>query len=1688
MRVIYNVTQTEDWGGFVEVGHIENNSYPLTGASKISFRYYVENKSSSPGRAHFRFILLEGSDCVKDCAMMPGQQLENYYSFHQILDRDPGWHTVTIDLRGGEDSSLPLWRSGWTGRPGNRRLDLGAVKGWRLEFNIDGSGEKGTFTSGAVLFDFLEATGQGVLNSAFDLGQQSYEDAERNGIFYNRSYHSLMSKDRTTWSLMNVPPAPSSGLNGSFPALHGNITVEQTESWGGFVDVGHILPGVAYYNMSAADQIEMNVYTAMVALPAGHMHLRLILLDASNCTSDCTASPGQSLENYYSFHQILDTAGMTHVKVSLRGDDDSTSPFWRTGWTGRPGNRVLNKDVLKGFRLETNIDGSMGIGSFANVSTAYTGMKATGTQANISSASGSFSFVKESEIFFHLDDVQDKKGRRGFSFVQTPEDCAHECYQNPPCVFWTHKLPVGQANCVTHDRISKRNIAVKSSVSTSTSGWEPSRRLPACGANGVCSCADGIVDCSGAGSNATLMPWIAPNEAKEIHTLIIEGSQIPVVTSAMMGEMPSLREARLGDVIYAERAFFLQNSNLSKATSDNGFGWALTDRMTQAFTDVCCEPRSQTKVGGTNLWTCPAPSRPAKNYSYDCKIMPNKKFLMYDAGDHGNAKPTTEKFYQSTEKFGWSADSAEKCCELCSMSKECTHFQFDARWKNSENTCILLKSWDTTKDDPYLSHGDKRDDLSCPQKDTTYCMNVPMDQMGPGYTLGWTPQARALARTNDGIHWYSFVNVSLTRKENSIFFGKDDVDKATYNVTLNGRINRGAVWVTPRLGSDLASEGFTVSPERLIFYHDSPRSQTITIHSPKNISKALSDIVSHDIHACDEAWQYVNAQNVQVSAVPPHLTCCTMLDIQNKQCPRPCEKGEYSETPCNCQKCSKGSYQDAKGQTQCKTCGAGTQAPQIGAQVCAKCEKGKANSKNEATIGRECKHCARGEYASEMGQTQCTACAGKFTTEYTGSNTATSCTCENGYYLPCRQGRDASQCSLNSSTDSGGNCEACPKGFICPGKAHGDEHAQPILESQHFATAESPYAAFECRDAGKFCIGGGSQRCAGGRFGLQCNQCETGMFAPRGGACEKCDRSGGFVAMPLAILVVTAGLFAVYRGTSSSRSSFFVKMGFWASFGLVVNHAQLFAVVGTIDIKWPSMVSWVFEDLQLIILRPELLRPSCYFGFSLAAKYLPGVFAPFGLLFLMALMNGVLRFLNKVNPRRFIRLDRDLVMNAMGVIFSALFIGVCKSILSILDCRMHPSAPDTMMFHDGYMCRDDAIYPLLPATGFAALCFIVGVPGIFLWAIIVAPKRYYAEKAFRKKFGFLLNRWHPRWYYWSMLLMLRNFAISVVTILSTDALLQVTLMMIAVVSCFIGGLLCRPWRDPLLNLMDNSMTGGLVVTLMLSLPLLEIQGRSTKETIGVFMAVTFWGSFACCLTVVADAFGVLLRGESFFSRILSTSTSIHEDVTVIMLKFAMLFQLDEQKMRDDVEKFFKELPPADAHGISSVMGVLDRGLFGEESRRLSGIALTSPRKSVRLDEVNRMSSKLYEVAKSESCEHSSEIKDKKGNPVWDSLSDFSTCRTRAPTDGSTEVCSVGRSRVHSEGSIQDLEYRISVASSIGISSNRSGTATDRTRRKSAGSMDSTSEGSESIQDEAEAFEDNMPVPDEHPEIANICEI
>ena len=173
MVSINNSWINDDFRTLIEMRPRDGGPWDWSGYDSISFKYNNTIPQSLENRVHVRLNLSDYAD-IADPLNYTGLG-EYYYSFHYILDSEPGWNTVTLPLVRNDDWGGGGFNlTGWAGETGNGELDKHAIGGFHFEFSVSGGGD-GDHVTGTVVFDDFKLTGSlnQLTNPGFEL-----EDAQ----------------------------------------------------------------------------------------------------------------------------------------------------------------------------------------------------------------------------------------------------------------------------------------------------------------------------------------------------------------------------------------------------------------------------------------------------------------------------------------------------------------------------------------------------------------------------------------------------------------------------------------------------------------------------------------------------------------------------------------------------------------------------------------------------------------------------------------------------------------------------------------------------------------------------------------------------------------------------------------------------------------------------------------------------------------------------------------------------------------------------------------------------------------------------------------------------------------------------------------------------------------------------------------------------------------------------------------------------------------------------------------------------------------------------------------------------------------------------------------------------------------------------------------------------------------------
>jgi len=426
-------------------------------------------------------------------------------------------------------------------------------------------------------------------------------------------------------------------------------------------------------------------------------------------------------------------------------------------------------------------------------------------------------------------------------------------------------------------------------------------------------------------------------------------------------------------------------------------------------------------------------------------------------------------------------------------------------------------------------------------------------------------------------------------------------------------------------------------------------------------------------------------------------------------------------------------------------------------------------------------------------------------------------------------------------------------------------HRQPLINQKNYAKEGAPYEAFQCFSAGDLCLGGsqlGHNQCGGGRHGLQCHACAPGWRGRKGEPCADCSETGEFSWLPICVVLAFVGLGAVYTVASGKKNSSSSKTAMLGTLSICAVNAQMFSITVSMSVGWSSQFMSYFGWMDIFALDIDGVSAlSCYLGKeSMQPNYLPGLLMPIFLAAMMMMLWGASRLLAKC-VRRITPMKLDQSLNALGMVFMAMYIAVCKAIFNIFECRRNPSAPQTLRSHDGFLCMGDEVKAVLPAFVCGLLLYIVAFGAGYIWIIARAPAAFQNDPGFRVRSHFLLHRWHPEYWYWGIFFLLRNLLCSLVPSITPDGSKQLLLMFTLVLPLFIAQVRVWPWRDELANMHDLIMVAALLIIIVLGLALqVPVAGMSLWfSLLQIASSLTFIVAVGFCLLVLAQALLTELR-------------------------------------------------------------------------------------------------------------------------------------------------------------------------------------------------------------------------------------
>ena len=774
-----------------------NVVYNALHATSVSFWYGIHNSTARlPTEFRFTFSILDSTWCrTVDCSA-EARQLEAWqYTFDTSLVANSGWQEAKIPL------SPELWRR--TDGMNDGVLDLRTVKGWNMMIDFGDSD-----FSGLLKFDHLAFHGEGdMVGAAFEV--ESWDEATANSLITRKIFDSSLSEDSTTQSFGNG-------------TMTIDYLVEQRAVWGGFAAYELFLPDRAYYNLSRADEIAFDYSIPTNASPAQRLHLRLNVVDMSDCDNFC--DDVLNVENYYSFHYVLDTEShnATTARVWLVGDKSFASSFSLTGWVGQNGNEFLDTSWVNGFKFEINMNQQGEVGDIVQGQLALSGLR---VHQNVEARETGvyLPFVEEPDFSLL---AEKKEGFERLEFTNAFE-CMQHCLASSNCTF-AMSTRYG-LDCYMTGKLERDAIVLKTTTyleESTVTFWKDTleRREDYCT---ICDCIeeDLLIDCRGRGLSLPPKTFSPTTTWLPKRLDLRENPELLIVGRAAFEAFSSLTQLLLSrDVVYLSPEALAGQPDLQEVeffedgeskVVENGLLNAIGSD-TEAFGSKCC---TRGETNAQNLtWCNMQVYKPGIDSVYE-------NFTQY-LGVHSNL------IVPSTTFLSEASESPEKCAEICSILEDCNFFSHDNRYYNAHPVCWHFSSVETTVYD-------------CCRAESYSDIN----RTAAGWVSGRVAATRQILDE---------AKVVIEAEEDDLILSEENNFTSRLRVRLGANPTRGAVWVTLSAPESL-SYHVKFTPADVVLYdsrsHVSVAVEALNMNSLRENMPALQTFsVSTSIEACDTAF------------------------------------------------------------------------------------------------------------------------------------------------------------------------------------------------------------------------------------------------------------------------------------------------------------------------------------------------------------------------------------------------------------------------------------------------------------------------------------------------------------------------------------------------------------------------------------------------------------------------------------------------------------------------------------------------------------------------------------------------------------------------------------------------------------------------------------------------------------------
>jgi len=213
----------------------------------------------------------------------------------------------------------------------------------------------------------------------------------------------------------------------------------------------------------------------------------------------------------------------------------------------------------------------------------------------------------------------------------------------------------------------------------------------------------------------------------------------------------------------------------------------------------------------------------------------------------------------------------------------------------------------------------------------------------------------------------------------------------------------------------------------------------------------------------------------------------------------------------------------------------------------------------------------------------------------------------------------------------------------------------------------------------------------------------------------------------------------------------------------------------------------------------NILRPQCAEFYEYSANFFAGLLAPvyFAVIVTItwAISVAIARWWHEI------RIRWCVALSFFGACYSTFFVSIASLTLNLFACYPHPNGKSSLRSSPHVLCYEDDWSALVGFGSMGILVYCLGAVTAMIVAIWRAPK-YYVYQTYRLATKFLFVRFRTGFAYWSVLLLLKGLAVSITSVMFSDAVSQFMWINFVLALYVPVTAALMPWRSLPVSLVD----------------------------------------------------------------------------------------------------------------------------------------------------------------------------------------------------------------------------------------------------------------------------------------------